>query len=165
MNKIFLLLVLFALSLSAQSDDSGSNDTREALDLKFPDVKTGIDFQLSAAPVQQTLLVFWRTDCEPCLKDMPLISDFAVQHTEWRVLGISLSDKKSSLQFLDKQQIKLTTLINNDFPGELLKRFGNSHGAVPYTVMLRADRSLCWSAMGQITEEQLQQGLEHCRKG
>jgi len=158
MKTLFPVLLALFLSVQVQAENSD-----KVLDINFPDATTGAVFQLSHAKPQLTLLSFWQTDCKPCLKDLVPLSAFSKQHDDVRVIAISLSDKKSTRQIWQQQNMPFPTLVNDGFSGELLKRFGNSLVAVPYTVMLDMERHLCWSAMGQITAEQLQQGIVACR--
>ena len=163
MRFLFLALLVICASLNVRADIAG-----ESLELKLPDAESGVLFQLSKANPEFTLLSFWQINCEPCLKDMVMLSGFAEQYSDVRVLGVSISDKKSTRVLWSKhpwqaQPMPFPTLVNDGFPGELLKRFGNTVAAVPYTVMLNAGRQLCWSAIGQMSAEQLQQGLSACR--
>jgi peroxiredoxin len=158
MRRFFSFLTITLLWLNAYA-----GTINQTLDIKLPEAGTGAVFQLSKQNPQLTLLSFWSADCEPCLKDMAELSIFAQQHVDVRMVGISVSDKKTTIEIWQKNKLPFPTLVNNGFPGELLRKFGNSLVAVPYTVMLTPDRILCWSVMGQITVEQLQQGLQACR--
>ena len=155
MKYTSVVLCLFSINCLAAG-------AKERLDVNFPDVETGATFVLSKETPQLTLLSFWQVDCESCVRDMETLTAFAAQHSEVRMLGISLSDRKATQQIWKKQKMSFRTLVNNDFPGAVLKRFGNSVGAVPYSLMLNTKRELCWSAIGEITQDQLQQGLQAC---
>ena len=137
----------------------------ESLDLNFPEAISGAAFHLAAQTPRPTLLAFWRADCPPCLHDMPVLAAFAQQHGALRVLGVSLSTAKETQQHWLRLAMPFATLINTGFPGELLQRFGNASQAVPYTVLLRADRSLCWSALGALSEAQLHSAWQRCGDG
>lgn len=134
-----------------------------AHDFSFPDSLSGKKFDLGKQPAQSTLLAFWRVDCEPCLVDMPVLAEFSVHSSGVRVLGISLSRKEETrVQWL-KMAMPFPTLVNTGFPGELLEEFGNELGAVPFTVVLKPDRTVCWSAVGKITLETLKAALGQCQ--
>ena len=134
----------------------------ESLDLNFPEAISGAAFHLAAQTPRPTLLAFWRADCPPCLHDMPVLAAFAQQQNTLRVLGISLSSARDTRQQWLRLAMPFATLINTGFPGELLQYFGNATQAVPYTVVLRADRSLCWSALGALSEAQLHNAWQRC---
>jgi thiol-disulfide isomerase/thioredoxin len=132
-------------------------------DFSFPDGVSGNQFELGKQPAQWTLLAFWRVDCEPCLLDMPVLAEFSKKNGGVRVLGISLSRKEETHEQWQKMAMPFPTLVNTGFPGELLEEYGNELGAVPYTVLLKPDRALCWSVVGKITSETLQAALQHCQ--
>ncbi len=159
MPRTLLQVLLLTWSIGAMS---GQKLPDKPLDLQFPDAVTGVDLHLSALPPQVTLLAFWQPGCEPCLKDFPVLSDFASAQKHVRVLGVSLSDRHASRRDWENLRMPFPTLVSTEFPEDLLVRFGNPVGAVPYSVMLDAQRHACWSAVGQIHAVQLQQALQDC---
>jgi thiol-disulfide isomerase/thioredoxin len=157
-----ILPVFFLLLFRAADAVSGEKLPDQALDLQFPDAVTGVGVHLSVLPPQITLLAFWQSGCEPCLKDFPVLSDFAATQKNVRVLGVSISDRRTSRRDWENLRMPFPTLVSNEFPEVLLARFGDPVAAVPYSVMLDAQRHACWSAVGQINAVQLQQALQDC---
>jgi peroxiredoxin len=157
-KKICCTTLCFFISFPALA--SGKITTH---DFSFPDAVSGKKFELAKQAAQWTLLAFWRVDCESCVADMPVLAEFSTRNNSMRVLGLSLSRKEESQEYWQKMAMPFPTLINTGFPGELLEEYGNTLGAVPYTVLLKPDRTICWSAIGKITPAMLQEALQHCQ--
>lgn len=136
--------------------------------------KTNLDFELSDSrnfvrlsdlPPQTTLINFWRYDCPPCVREMPLLADLA-RTGKVRVITIALHRPgETMLAPLPAQQALAAPLISLFGPGEprgLLSRFGNRHGALPHTVILDTRRQACAQLTGEISPAWVKSALTHC---
>ncbi|HSC74639.1 MAG TPA: TlpA disulfide reductase family protein [Pseudomonadales bacterium] len=157
-GKISLVVLFYFLAFPV-----GASDKNTEHDFSFPDAVSGKEFELGKQPAQWTLLAFWRVDCAPCIVDMPVLADFSAKNSNIRTLGISLSSEEETRQQWQKMAMPFQTLVNTGFPGELLEEYGNESRAVPFTVLLKPDRIICWSVVGKITLEKLQSALQQCQ--
>jgi len=73
----------------------------------------------------RTLVSFWRSDCPPCVREQEITPKIKSAHPNLRIEIISLEDKSQEEQ------------------NALLKLFGDAKHALPFSVMLRADGSVC----------------------
>lgn len=135
--------------------------------------KTGLDFELSDGrrfirlsdlPPQVTVINFWRFDCPPCLREMPV---FAAQagSGKARILTVALHRPAEDVLAPAAVRQALTVLYSLYGPSEprgLLARFGNLQGALPYTVLLNAQRQTCAQRTGEIDEAWLRAALIGC---
>ena len=135
--------------------------------------KTGLNFELSDGrrfvrlsgfSPQVTVINFWRYDCPPCLREMPV---FAAQtgSGKARILTVALHRPAEDLLAPAAVRQALTTLQALYGPSEprgLLARFGNPQGALPYTVLLNAQRQTCAQRTGEIDEAWLRAALIRC---
>jgi len=137
-----------------------------SLDFELSD---GRDFvRLSALPAMPTVVNFWRADCPPCLREMPELAALA-RSGKIRVITVALQRPSDTAAAPAAIQAALQPpLVSLHGPGEprgLLARFGNRAGALPYTVVLDAERRPCARQAGEINRQWLENGLAACRPG
>lgn len=138
--------------------------SKEALDFELSDGRQFV--RLSALPEKPTLVNFWRSDCPPCVREIPLLARIA-QRGDLRVVMVAVQ-KPAETQALDASLRALLgppllSLIAPSQPMGLLARFGDRIGAIPHTVLLDPQRKACFSRTGEIDMQWLAQGIEHCR--
>lgn len=134
-----------------------------ALDFELSDGRRFV--RLSELPARTTVVNFWRSDCPPCLREMPLLGKFARQGKA-RVVAVAVQKPAETLAAPETvlEAIMPPVLALNG-PGEprgLLARFGNPVGALPHTVVLDARRVPCASRSGEIDAAWLDQAMRAC---
>jgi thiol-disulfide isomerase/thioredoxin len=135
-----------------------------ALDFELSD--GGRFVRLSELPARTTVVNFWRSDCPPCLREMPLLGDFA-RRDKARVVAVAVQRPAETLAapqaVLDAIAPPVLALNGPGEPRGLLARFGNPVGALPYTVVLDARRVPCARRVGEIDTVWLEAALLRCR--
>lgn len=138
--------------------------------------KTPLDFQLSDGqsfirlselPSNRISIInFWRSDCPPCLRELPLLATFQ-EKSPVRLLTIALqrpNEVASAPEHIHKALAAPTiSLYGPSEPRGLLQRFGNPGGALPYTVVLDKQHRPCARQIGEVTTEWLQQAVLRCQ--
>lgn len=158
-RKALPVALVLALTLSPP----GHAGVPPALDFELSD---GARFvRLAALPERPTVVNFWRADCPPCLRELPLLSALASQGTA-RVITIALQRPSETANapehVLNALRPPLLALHGPSEPRGLLARFGNRSGALPHTVILNAHRHSCAHHSGEINAHWLQQQLALC---
>lgn len=110
---------------------------------------------------------FWRSDCPPCVREMPLLADTARQGKS-QVVAIALQRPYETANapggVLAALQAPLQLLHGPSEPRGLLARFGNPAGALPYTVVLDAQHRTCARQTGEVTADWLNAAIHRCTR-
>jgi peroxiredoxin len=100
------------------------------------------------------ILNFWATWCPPCLEEIPafvrLQSEFAEQGVQF--LGIALDSQDNVRNFLREHSVNYPSLHGQSDAIELGKRYGNTIGALPYTVAISREGKILVTHHGVLDE-------------
>jgi thiol-disulfide isomerase/thioredoxin len=118
--------------------------------------------RLEALPAQPTVVNFWRSDCPPCVRELPLLQDFARGHAGVTVIAVAMQPRAMTEERPVAEHERFMVLVGPREPEGLLRRFGARSTAIPYTAVLRADRTLCARRTGEVTREWLEAALAAC---
>jgi peroxiredoxin len=87
------------------------------------------------------LINFWATWCAPCREEIPAFiamrEKFKV--TGFEVVGIALDRAEFVTEFAHELAIPYPLLYGDQDAVEILKRYGNGPGTLPYSVFISAD--------------------------
>ncbi len=136
-----------------------------ALDFELSDGRAFV--RLADLPKRVTVVNFWRSDCPPCVREMPLLADTARQGKS-QVVAIALQRPYETANapggVLAALQAPVQLLHGPSEPRGLLARFGNPAGALPYTVVLDAQRHPCARQTGEVTADWLNAAIHRCTR-
>ena len=137
---------------------------------------TALDFELasdsgfvrlSSLEPRVSVINFWRSDCPPCVRELPLLAELA-GHGAIRVVTISLQRQSETFGVADAVKYALRApVISLHAPIDargLLARFGNRLGALPHTVLLNTKREVCAIKHGEIDRQWLALAVASCTK-
>lgn len=109
------------------------------------------------------LVMFWRSDCPPCLIEMRHMADLLAAHRDLPVALISLQDMNHTTQKIPPLPANVTVLVAQGDGGELLTAFGNDKIlALPYSVMLNAKGERCGQHNGILSPPILDSWVKQC---
>lgn len=134
-------------------------------DFELPGGEVGAEkgfLRLSTLPPKPTLINFWRSDCPPCLRELPLLNRYAAEHPEIRVVTIALQKPSETSVAPVKPQAPVISLHGPSQPQGLLARYGNRIGALPFTVLLTPERENCAHSTGEVSEDWLKAQHSRC---
>ena len=122
----------------------------------------GSTAKLSDFDGRPLLINFWATWCPPCIEEMP---DLATLHREiagrnGRVIGIGIDSPDNIREFASKHRFPYPLLVGGMGGTELSRRFGNSSGALPFTVVIAPDRQIAKRILGRVRLDQLRKIVE-----
>ena len=132
------------------------------MQLELPSLDGASFGQLSDLPTGTVLLNFWRSDCLPCVAELPLLSDWSRRHPAVRVLGIATESAASARQFLGRHAASYPQLLAPAVNDGLMRRFGNRSGALPFTVWLNEKHQICQIRIGAVDLTWLDLALVRC---
>ena len=137
--------------------------TKNTLDFELSNGRQFI--KLSQLPAQTTVINFWRSDCPPCVREMPLLAELA-QSGKVRVITVALQRPQETAAapaaITETLKPPLLSLHGPSEPRGLLARFGNPHGALPHTVLLDPERHPCGQHTGELSSAWLAAATAAC---
>jgi len=106
---------------------------------------------------QVVVLNFWASWCPPCIKEMP---EFVALQTEYgeqglQFVGIAVESEAAARAFLQKVPVNYPILLGELEGIPIAQAYGNTIGALPYTVVIDRDGSISARRPGALTREQL----------
>ncbi|MCF6225269.1 MAG: TlpA family protein disulfide reductase [Xanthomonadales bacterium] len=118
---------------------------------------TGSVFKPEDFNGQVVLYNFWATWCSPCVKEMPMLQrvhdDYSAQG--FTVVGIALDEVLAVREFTTKLSIHYPILIGADDVMRVNRDFGNTSGALPYSVLVDRKGIVRWWDWGIVEEDEL----------
>ena len=116
----------------------------------LPCLGGGADVALARAGSGRPVLVtIWATWCRPCVREVPLLQEFATRASgRVDVLGVLHEDRPgNALEFARQTGMRYPSVV--DEPGDVLRAFGSGP---PITVLLRADGRVAHVQRGEFDD-------------
>jgi thiol-disulfide isomerase/thioredoxin len=108
------------------------------------------------------LINVWGSECPPCIIETPLLDTQSQIYKSVQFLGIGTDDRISSLRFADRFHIRYPELQAPTHPSGLLRRLGDTQGALPFTVVLDARHQVCASRQGAVDAAWISDAVKTC---
>lgn len=102
-----------------------------------------------AAGGADRIITFWRADCAPCLVELQTLPKIAAAHPDLQITLLVLQDDGRGAAALERDPNE--NLVLEAFDGDpeaLFARYGNEKRALPYSVALTAEGTVCASHYG-----------------
>jgi thiol-disulfide isomerase/thioredoxin len=106
--------------------------------------------KLSDFPGKAVLINIWDTECPACVKETPFLNAQSRIYPQVQFLGIATGDRVTSLRFSRQFHVGYPQLQSPHDPSGLLRRLGDPHQGLPFTVMLEAGHTVCASRLGAV---------------
>lgn len=134
---------------------AGPGDALPAL--RLPDLD-GREHAVADRDGRPLLINFWASWCAPCIEEMPLLDAFARAEgaAGIQVLGIALDDAATVRAFLATTPVTYRILLDIAGPADSSVRLGDTHGVLPYSVLVDADGRIVKSRFGPFVADELQ---------
>lgn len=106
------------------------------------------------------ILNFWATWCAPCVREMPALQRFHLDHgAKAQLAGIALDSAAPVNAFLKQHAVDFPIGLAGLEGTELLRQLGNDKGLLPYTVVFDAAGHLVHRKLGETSAADLQAWL------
>jgi thiol-disulfide isomerase/thioredoxin len=117
----------------------------------------GTALDLSTHQGKTLILNFWATWCPPCIEEIPELNALypELKANNIELLGIALDHPNNVHAFLQKNPVNYPIALSPTQGNDLAKKFGNSHGGLPYTVILNADGKQILTKAGRIHTDEI----------
>lgn len=111
---------------------------------------------------QVVLVNFWATWCAPCREEMPMLMDIRARYNAdgLEVVGIAIDDVAAARSFVDELGIEYPNLVGSTDVMATLRLYGNSSGALPYTVLVDRQGKIVWIRSGVLEEAELEDKVQ-----
>jgi thiol-disulfide isomerase/thioredoxin len=117
---------------------------------------------LAAFKGQKVVVNFWASWCGPCVKEMPELVQLshAYQAKGIRFVGVAVDSDKNVQAFLQKVKVDYPVFVSGYAGADLARNFGNTAGALPFTVVIDANGRVRMTKLGEIEPNQLKKTLD-----
>ena len=134
--------------------DSGVEQQFWSQSFETPD---GKPVQLSAFKGRPLLVNFWATWCPPCVKELPMLSEFAAKQGSQgiQVIGLAVDKPEAVLRFLQRQPVQFPVAMAMQGGLGLSRALGNLQGGLPFTVLFDDKGQVRQRKIGELSGEDL----------
>ncbi len=107
------------------------------------------------------LLNFWATWCPPCLKEIPAFIALQNEYGErgLQIVGVAMDNEEAVRRFNDKLPMNYPVIAGDMETIELARRYGNTIGALPYTVIIDREGIIRATFAGELSKARALQAV------
>ena len=110
------------------------------------------------------LVNFWATWCPPCVRELPMLSAFALQAApHMQVLGLAVDQAPNVQRWLQRQPLEFPVLMAGASGIGLTRSLGNATGGLPFSVLFDRAGNVQQRKIGELSDADLQQWLAAAR--
>jgi thiol-disulfide isomerase/thioredoxin len=166
MAKRILILVILALAAVAAGFYFGTRQhapdpaVQQLLATRLPDL-TGTEQPVSQWRGKTLVINFWAPWCGPCVEEMPALGALSHEFRSKNVqfVGIGIDSAQNMIAFEQKVKVDYPLLVAGYAGTDLARAFGNTAGALPFTVVIDGAGNVRTRKLGQISADELRGAL------
>ena len=108
------------------------------------------------------VLNFWATWCPPCREEIPLLIELQKKRAAGglQVVSVAIDNETAVRPYSQSAGINYPVLLGGDEALDLVARYGNSMGALPFTVIIDRDGTIAARKLGAFTWNELESLVE-----
>lgn len=117
----------------------------------------GQPFAMADLKGKPLLVNFWATWCPPCVKELPMLSEFAAKQGAGgiQVVGLAVDKPEAVLRFLQRQPVQFPVALAMQGGLGLSRALGNLQGGLPFSVLFDAKGQVRQRKIGELSSEDL----------
>ena len=120
----------------------------------------GSNLALASLRGQPLLVNFWATWCPPCVRELPMIQQFAQSQSALgrqgiEVLAIAVDQAASVNKWLARQPMDIRMALAGAGGVTLTRSLGNINGGLPFTILFDAKGSIQARKIGELSQQDL----------
>ncbi|MEM7482587.1 MAG: TlpA disulfide reductase family protein [Acidobacteriota bacterium] len=144
-------LALAALTLACSSPSSEIAEGAPLPTFALEDL-TGERVRSQDLPNRPTVVSFWATWCQPCIREIPLLKELHAS-PKVHLVSIALDERGRDIvqPFVTDRHLPYPVLIGNE---TVFQRMGGL--AIPYTILLNAEGTVVEIIRGRLTKEMVE---------
>ena len=104
------------------------------------------------------VLNFWATWCPPCREEIPLLIALQKKHSAQglQVVSVAIDDVAPVMHYRQSAGINYPVLMGGDEALDLIARYGNRMGSLPFTVIMDRNGAIMARKLGAFTQNELE---------
>ncbi len=128
-----------------------------AVDFVLPDLE-GRPQSLASWQGKIVLLNFWATWCPPCREEIPLFIRFQERYATHglQILGVAIDRREAVADYTRREGINYPVLLGEEEGLDLLARYGNPMGSLPFSVIIDRNGAIRAHKLGVFRESELE---------
>lgn len=103
-------------------------------------------------PGKWLLVNFWATWCAPCMHEIPALIAAQKQYKNagLQVLGVAIDDPEAVRALMQEKGFNYPSLVGDEAVQTVMEQFGNTLGALPYSVLIAPDGVIRYLELGGV---------------
>ena len=136
---------------SAPANPNAGLEGQAAPALSLPDIDGKLR-SLKDWPGKWLLVNFWATWCAPCMHEIPALIAAQTKYEKagLQVLGIAMDDPDAVRTLMKERSFNYPSLVGDEQVQIVMEQFGNTLGALPYTVLISPDGVIRYLELGGV---------------
>lgn len=108
-------------------------------------------------PGKWLLLNFWATWCAPCMHEIPVLiaAQTKYEKTGLQIVGVAMDDPDAVRTLMREKGFNYPSLVGDEAVQTIMEQFGNTLGALPYTVLIAPDGVIRYIELGGVDAAKL----------
>ncbi|MES2682723.1 MAG: TlpA disulfide reductase family protein [Pseudomonadota bacterium] len=119
--------------------------------INLPDID-GKPRTLKDWPGKWLLVNFWATWCAPCMHEIPALIAAQTQYEKagLQIVGVAMDDPEAVRTLMKEKGFNYPSLVGDEALQTVMEQFGNTLGALPYTVLIAPDGVIRYVELGGV---------------
>jgi thiol-disulfide isomerase/thioredoxin len=111
---------------------------------------------------QKVVVNFWASWCGPCVREMPELVTLSHAYAKQgvRFVGVGVDSDQNVKAFLQKVKVDYPVYVSGYAGADLARNFGNTAGALPFTVVIDENGKIRATKLGEIEPAELKKTLD-----
>lgn len=108
-------------------------------------------------PGKWLLVNFWATWCAPCMHEIPALIATQAKYEKagLQIVGVAMDDPDAVRTLMKEKGFNYPSLVGDEAVQGIMEQFGNTLGALPFTVLIAPDGVIRYLELGGVDAAKL----------